>query len=109
MVDFWPILHRKIHKEAEIHCCQLANILPHNSKGAEYKVERPEKMVVKFWMIFYRKVEKGPNFGEFVFLLFFSLIICKFKNYYTFPADIDIESFVSKGKMHYASRLQIND
>jgi hypothetical protein len=64
-------------------------------------------MVAKFW-IFTERVEKGPNFGKFVFLLFFSLIIGKSKYYYTFPADIDIESFVSKGIRHTGYKSMTN-
>jgi hypothetical protein len=47
-------------------------------------------------------VQKGPKrgrtSGKFDFLLFFSLILGKSKNYYTFPSDTVKDNFVSKGK-----------
>jgi hypothetical protein len=68
----------------------------------EKKVEQPDRFAGKFWLMA-DFVQKGPKSGptsvKFVFLLFISQIIGKSKNYYTFPTDIDKNSFVSECKM----------
>jgi len=52
-------------------------------------------------------VQKWVEKGKFVFLLFLSLIIAKSINYYTFPTDIDKDSFVSKGKCLQKGKITI--
>jgi hypothetical protein len=51
--------------------------------------------VAKFWLILYRKGRKGAELQESLFSYSSALIIGKYKNYDTFPTDIDKDSFVS--------------
>jgi hypothetical protein len=65
---------------------------PHKSKGAEQKMERPDKSAAKFWPIMNRKAEKALSFKKIVSLLLSSLIIGKSKKFYYFSTTTDKNS-----------------
>ncbi len=44
-----------------------------------------------------KRAENGPHFLKLVFLLLFSLILCKSKKYYTFPRHVDTNNKIFIG------------